>query len=66
MRRVGRPAGPLSLPGYADLLAGFIAALGLGRPHVGGLSLGSMCALTLYREHPEVPRSLVLLSAYAG
>lgn len=60
------PPGPLSLPEYADLLAGFIGALGLDRPHLGGLSLGSMCALALYREHPEVPRSLVLLSAYAG
>jgi hypothetical protein len=33
---------------------------------VGGLSLGSILALELYRWHPEIPRSLILASAYAG
>jgi pimeloyl-ACP methyl ester carboxylesterase len=54
------------LSDYADCLAGFIEALGLDRPHVAGLSLGSMYALMLYRWYPEIPRSLVLASAYAG
>lgn len=40
--------------------------LSLGRPHVLGLSAGSVLALELYRGHPTVPRSLVLASAYAG
>jgi len=31
-----------------------------------GLSFGSGLALELYRWHPEIPRSLVLASAYAG
>ena len=52
--------------GYADALAGFIAALGLETPHVAGLSFGAILALALYRRHPTVPRSLVLASAYAG
>jgi pimeloyl-ACP methyl ester carboxylesterase len=54
------------LPEYADCLAGFVAALDLGRPHVCGLSFGGGLALELYRRHPGLPRSLVLASAYAG
>jgi pimeloyl-ACP methyl ester carboxylesterase len=51
---------------YADCLAAFIEALGLGRPHVLGLSFGSGLALELYRWHPAIPRTLILASAYAG
>lgn len=51
---------------YAECLATFIERLGLRHPHVLGLSFGSGLALELYRWHPEVPRSLVLASAYAG
>ena len=51
---------------YADCLAEFIGRLGLRHPHVLGLSFGSGLALELYRWHPEIPRSLVLASAYAG
>lgn len=60
------PPETFSLSDWANCLAGFIAALHLERPHVLGLSLGSMFALELYRRHPEIPRSLVLASAYAG
>ena len=52
--------------GYADALAGFVAALGLDAPHVVGLSFGGILALALYRRHPAVPRTLTLASAYAG
>ena len=51
---------------YGDALAGFVTALGLGRPHVLGLSWGAVLALELWRSHPEVPAALVLASAYAG
>jgi pimeloyl-ACP methyl ester carboxylesterase len=51
---------------YIDCLAAFIEAVGLGRPHVLGLSLGSGLALELYRRHPTIPRTLILASAYAG
>jgi pimeloyl-ACP methyl ester carboxylesterase len=51
---------------YANCLATCIDALGLTRPHVLGLSFGSVLALELYRRFPKVPRSLVLASAYAG
>ena len=51
---------------YADCLARWLRAIGVDRPHVLGLSWGSSLALELYRRHPEVPRSLILPSAYAG
>jgi pimeloyl-ACP methyl ester carboxylesterase len=60
------PPETYELSDYADCLAGFIEALGLQRPHVAGLSGGSIYALVLYRWYPEIPRSLVLASAYAG
>ena len=60
------PPESFSLGDFADRLAGFVAALGLERPHVAGLSLGGGLALELYRRHPAVPRTLVLASAYAG
>lgn len=55
-----------ALRDYADCLAEFVGALGLGRPHVAGLSFGGGLALELYRRHPALPTSLVLASAYAG
>jgi pimeloyl-ACP methyl ester carboxylesterase len=60
------PPDDFGLEGYADCLAGFVAELGLERPHVLGLSFGSSLALELYRRRPELPRSLILASAYAG
>jgi pimeloyl-ACP methyl ester carboxylesterase len=51
---------------YADCLAAFIRELELEKPHLLGLSFGSGLALELYRWHPEIARSLVLASAYAG
>ncbi|HEX6131453.1 MAG TPA: alpha/beta hydrolase [Actinomycetota bacterium] len=59
------PAG-FRLPDWADCLASFIQALGLGRAHVAGLSWGGGLALELYRRHPEAVRTLILASAYAG
>ncbi len=60
------PPETFRLGDYADILAAFIDALGLERPHVAGLSFGGGLALELYRRHPVVPRTLVLASAYAG
>jgi pimeloyl-ACP methyl ester carboxylesterase len=60
------PPDDFGLEGYADSLAAFIARLGLDTPHVMGLSFGSALALELFRRHPALVRSLVLLSAYAG
>lgn len=60
------PPETFRLPEYADCLARFIDALGVERPHIVGLSFGGGLALELFHRHPEVPRSLVLASAYAG
>ena len=51
---------------YADCLAGFLDQLGLVRPHVAGLSFGGALALELSRRHPDLVRTLILVSAYAG
>jgi pimeloyl-ACP methyl ester carboxylesterase len=65
----GRSADPpesWTLGDFADCLVAFLSELGLDRPHVGGLSWGGGLALELYRRHPEIPRTLILGSAYAG
>lgn len=54
------------VPDYVHCLASFIEMLGLDQPHILGLSFGSGLALELYRWNPDVPRSLILASAYAG
>ena len=60
------PPESFGIAGYADVLAGFITRLGLESPHVAGLSFGGILALALAGRHPDLPRSLVLASAYAG
>jgi pimeloyl-ACP methyl ester carboxylesterase len=64
--RSSDPPETFRMPEYADCLAAFVGALGLGRPHVLGLSFGAALALELCRRHPRIPRTLVLASAYAG
>lgn len=51
---------------FAKTLVRFLAALGLDRPHVLGLSWGSGLALEAFRQKPDLWRSIVLASAYAG
>jgi pimeloyl-ACP methyl ester carboxylesterase len=60
------PPESFGMAGYADCLAGFVEGLGLGRPHVAGLSFGGALALALYRRHSTIPMTLILASAYAG
>jgi pimeloyl-ACP methyl ester carboxylesterase len=60
------PPGDADLATYADAVADLVDALGLDRPHLGGLSFGGGLAIAVYRRHPELVRSLVLASAYAG
>ena len=48
------------------ITAGFLRAAVPVKPHLLGLSWGSMVVLELYRGDPELPASLVLASAYAG
>jgi pimeloyl-ACP methyl ester carboxylesterase len=60
------PPATYRMPDYAACLADVIDGLGLGRPHVLGLSWGSTLALALYQLRPELPRTLILTAAYAG
>lgn len=60
------PPESFRMPDYADCLAAFVELLGLGRPHMLGLSWGSTLALELYRRHPCISRTLMLTAAYAG
>ena len=55
----GSPTSPTGSRSSSD-------ALGLERPHVAGISLGGALAIELYRRHPDLPRTLVLASGYAG
>jgi pimeloyl-ACP methyl ester carboxylesterase len=60
------PGGEFALADYADSLAEFIDALGLGPAHVAGLSWGGVLALELYRRHATSVASLILADTYAG
>lgn len=60
------PPQDFGLADYADVLAGFVQALGYSRVHTLGLSFGAGLALEFYRRFPSVSASLILLSGYAG
>jgi pimeloyl-ACP methyl ester carboxylesterase len=60
------PPESFGMAGYSDCLAGLIAHLGLQRPVLIGLSFGGALAIDFGRQHPAVPKALVLASAYAG
>jgi pimeloyl-ACP methyl ester carboxylesterase len=59
------PAG-FRLVDYANCLAALIDRLDLGPAHVVGRSWGSTLVLELYRRHPELVATLVLVGGYAG
>ena len=54
------------LAGYASCLAAVIEALELGPAHVAGLSWGGTVVQELYRHHPELVATLILVDTYAG
>lgn len=60
------PRPDCSLADLADDVDGVVRALGLGPVHLGGLSFGGGLALQVAISHPQVVRSLLLISAYAG
>jgi pimeloyl-ACP methyl ester carboxylesterase len=52
----------VSYDGYADVLAGVLAELGIERAHVAGLSMGGGIALAFAARHPERVRTLTLMA----
>lgn len=52
--------GPYSMAQLADDLAGLLAAMGVGRAHIGGISIGGMVAQAFAARHPEQAVSLIL------
>ena len=60
------PPESFRLPDYAECLAGFVAALGLSRPNVAGVSFGAALALEFYGRFPSIPVNLILASGHAG
>src|SRR4051812_9701605 len=59
-----KPAGPYSVEGYADQVAGVLGAIGVERAHVAGVSLGATVGLQLAARHPGRVRSLSLHSGW--
>ena len=55
-----------ALVDYANSLSTLIDALELGPAHVAGLSWGGTVVLELYRHHPEIVATLLLVDTYAG
>jgi pimeloyl-ACP methyl ester carboxylesterase len=51
---------------FADCLAALIEALSLGPAHVAGLSWGGTVVLELYRRHPGLVATLIMIDTYAG
>ncbi|HWC11921.1 MAG TPA: alpha/beta fold hydrolase [Acidimicrobiales bacterium] len=58
--------GATTIDGFADLVAGLMASLGVGPAVVGGLSMGGYVAFSLLRRHPETVAALVLADTRAG
>ena len=59
-----KPSGPYSTEGYADQVGAFLAAIGIERAHVAGVSLGAAVGIHLAARHPGRVRSLSLHSGW--
>ncbi|TDD70644.1 alpha/beta hydrolase [Jiangella aurantiaca] len=54
------------LTDFADCLAALIETLDLGPAHIAGLSWGGTVVLELYRRHPGLVATLIMIDTYAG
>ena len=59
------PAETISMEAFAADAAAVIEALGAGPAHVCGLSMGGIIALHLWRDRPDLVRSLILCDTWA-
>jgi pimeloyl-ACP methyl ester carboxylesterase len=65
----GRSADPpakFALADYAHCLAAVVEDVALGPAHIAGLSWGGTVAQELYRHHPGLVATLILIDTYAG
>jgi pimeloyl-ACP methyl ester carboxylesterase len=62
----GKPDGIYTTELFADDVAAFMEAAGIGRAHVFGLSLGAAAGLWLAAKYPERVKSLSLHSAWTA
>lgn len=61
-----KPNVPYLVEDMADDAAGLLAALGIGRAHVAGVSMGGMIAQMLAARHPQKVASLVSVMSTTG
>lgn len=54
------------LADVADVLAAMLQALELGPAHIAGLSWGGTVVLELYRRHPGLFATVIMIDTYAG
>lgn len=59
-----KPAGTWSTELFADDVAGLMAAIGVEKAHVSGVSLGAATGLWLAAKHPERVKTLSIHSAW--
>src|SRR5579859_7215383 len=62
--RSGKPEGEYTTELFADDVAAFMEAAGVGRAHVAGLSLGAATGMWLAAKYPARVKSLSLHSAW--
>src|ERR1700727_104230 len=62
----GKPEGTYTTELFADDVAAFMAAVGIPRADVSGLSLGAAAAMWLAAKHPSLVKSLSLHSAWTA
>lgn len=62
--RTEKPDIPYSIDMMAEDTAGLLSALGIGRANVLGISMGGRIAVALALRHPEMVKSLILVSTY--
>jgi pimeloyl-ACP methyl ester carboxylesterase len=60
--RTDKPDIPYSIDMMAEDTAGLLAALGIERAHILGVSMGGRIAIALTLRHPEQVKSLILVS----
>ena len=60
------PPVPFGITDWAEVLATFLDAVGIGQAHILGLSWGGVLALEFYRLYPTRVLGLILADTYAG